>query len=210
MSKQYPKINWVHLEIMDYSDEAEADLVLWDNRIAMEKLLASYREYLAAGRPSQMNKRIEWRYLADNLDKAEEALANGDIQHVALRFFWIGQIVAKLSLPTWEEWSHLIEKAMNASKSNRARMSGIAGIRETASDMKEEARQIAKELWAADTEKELFIGEVADLVINELHAKLDKETAKKIPKTNATMRKWIRPVAPGYATDPGRPVKDKT
>jgi hypothetical protein len=203
------------LEIIEYFDGAEARLANMNHELAMERLLKShsgFMEFLKVdpSDKSMWNSRCEWPWLETNVEKAKEAMAKGDIQHTALRFFWIGQLVARLSLPTWNENDDLMDKKMDSVKKKAARMRGFDAIREIRSDIELEARQIAESLWASDTEKELLIGYVADVVIGDLHLKWDekdKETAKKIPK-NATMRKWLRLIAPEYATAQRRPRKN--
>lgn len=61
------------------------------------------------------------------------------------------------------------------------------------------ARQIAKEKWQADTEKKIRKGEMARLVYGALQATNYGKQA-----TLGSVRDWITPVTPGYASKRGR------
>jgi hypothetical protein len=67
--------------------------------------------------------------------------------------------------------------------------------------MADQARAVASEVWNADADHEYRIDEVARLVSDEL------ERRGLQPPQKDTLKKWIRPVAPPYASKGGRPKK---
>jgi hypothetical protein len=205
MSNKEPKTEWTHFVPMHYSDESEAGLVQIDNRIVMEKFIAQYREYLAALPRLKKESSIEWSYLATNLDKAEEALATGDIQHAALRFFWVGQCSSITRLPTWKGHIDLLDKAMKRAEQKRKQERGIRSSTKSKRGLQDLAREIAKEYW--DAGSKLRIGAMAQQIYADLFSMNDEEIRKHIPERPETIKDWIRSVAPAWASHPGRESK---
>lgn len=68
----------------------------------------------------------------------------------------------------------------------------------------EQAQEIAKDLWAADTDETIRIRDMADKVYKAL---LTRGMRDVLPLYTDTLKDWIRPVAPDYACKPGKPKK---
>jgi len=78
--------------------------------------------------------------------------------------------------------------------------------------VKKFAQQIAKRNWEADTEGKIRIGEMTQIVWAELlDEKIPVDTRNKImealPNSADGLRKWLSPIKPDYARNPGRPSK---
>ncbi len=73
-------------------------------------------------------------------------------------------------------------------------------VKEGKKDVIAHARVIAAEAWSKDAGQKIRIGEMAKMVFGEL-----KETEHcKLVISIGAVRKWIGPVAPSYASKPGR------
>jgi hypothetical protein len=70
----------------------------------------------------------------------------------------------------------------------------------------EQAQEIARDLWAADTDETIRIRDMADKVYKAL---LTRGMTDVLPQESDTLKDWIRPVAPDYACKPGKPKKPR-
>jgi len=87
---------------------------------------------------------------------------------------------------------------------------GIKKRNATVKLLQEKAKNIAKEFWAADEEKEIRITKMSEMVFDELSERNPKsEMPKYFPETSETVREWIKSVAPEYARKGGRTKKKK-
>ena len=87
---------------------------------------------------------------------------------------------------------------------------GISERNAIVKSLQEEAKNIAKEFWAADKEKEIRITKMSEMVFDELSERNPKsEMPKHFPETSETVKEWIKLVAPEYARKGGRTKKKK-
>lgn len=89
-------------------------------------------------------------------------------------------------------------------KDARKRMVGLQAHNMAKTSAVERARVIAAELWQADTTQKTRIGKMADKVYRAL---VNEGFAESLPGSAERIKKWIEPVAPGYARKGGRDRK---
>ena len=66
--------------------------------------------------------------------------------------------------------------------------------------LQNEARRLAKELWEADSDKEITTGKMAELIAQHL---LTRFPGHPVPG-NQSIRRWINDIKPEWASNPGR------
>lgn len=84
------------------------------------------------------------------------------------------------------------------------RTKGLTNKNTAARQLKGRARAIAGELWEADKEQAIRIGDMAESVYRRL---VEEGQQDGLPEQPGTLKTWIRPVAPGYAMRGGRQKK---
>lgn len=87
-------------------------------------------------------------------------------------------------------------------KTNQSKMSGLSILNEGKATARKRAKEIASGLWNKDTEQKIRLGQMADLVWKVL---VDEDYTNYLPNTAASIKAWIKPVAPTYACKGGRP-----
>lgn len=80
------------------------------------------------------------------------------------------------------------------------RMSGLNAENSEKAATIERARALAAELWQADTDQEYRLLEMANVIRDAL----EREGFEDLPKAGS-IKEWIRPVAPDYASNGGAP-----
>ncbi|MFC0708522.1 hypothetical protein [Azorhizophilus paspali] len=78
---------------------------------------------------------------------------------------------------------------------------GISNINQCKARAIERAREIATDLWQADTAHEFRLLDMAEQVYRALAA---EGLADSLPDTTERIKEWIKPVAPDYARKGGR------
>jgi len=132
------------------------------------------------------------------LINCEMALELGDVYEVALYFAYLGKTVAAEELPSLDEFQRL--------KDRTARQTGALSTvneqrREERDPLKSAAMERAREIWDGDVEECQRLGDVTGRAFKTVTAE-----AKRLgidPVREATVRRWIRELAPEYAKKPG-------
>lgn len=86
------------------------------------------------------------------------------------------------------------------------RMEGLNKYNNAKADLVEAALDIANTIWLNDTDKALRIGDVASSVYIQLK---EQGKGELLPEKTDTIKTWIKPIAPNYATRGGRPKKSR-
>jgi hypothetical protein len=87
------------------------------------------------------------------------------------------------------------------------RMGGLDAVNARREDAKKWATNTARQLWEKDTNKSIRIAKMAGLLWPLF---VDSGFVDVRPDNGETIKDWIRPVAPEYATVGGRPRKVRT
>lgn len=153
---------------------------------------------------------IDWASRLFHFENASHALVTGNIDTLCYSFFRLGNLDSRF---TSEHLQELLERErkINAPLNRKLIINGV---------LKLLAQGSAQQLWTNDSDHELRIGEVCELVKQDLREGLNKvfedgdETGdllkRSIPKPNA-IANWLKEagVVPEYATKIGRSKKDK-
>lgn len=132
------------------------------------------------------------------LINCEMALELGDVYEVALYFAYLGKTVAAEELPSLDEFQRL--------KDRTARQTGaLEAVNEERTakrdPLKSAALERSREIWGGDVEECQRLGDVTGKAFKTVTAE-----AKRLgidPVCEATVRRWIREIAPEYARKPG-------
>lgn len=73
------------------------------------------------------------------------------------------------------------------------------GVRARKKDVMALAQHIAAEQWREDTDQKIKVGEMAGMVYSTLQA----TEYRKLVSAPGSVRRWIKPVTPAYASQPG-------
>lgn len=101
-------------------------------------------------------------------------------------------------------WQSLIKDGLKEMGVSEAREAKIRAKNAAIATAKDRAKEIAKKLWAADKSEKLRIKDVALSVWNQL---IDDGFIDSLPNDRSGIHRWITPVAPAYASKPGKPKK---
>lgn len=154
-----------------------------------KELLATYTpEHLAVIAAQHM-------MYADELKCVLEGMKANHVEVVEVAKEFVGralghteQIATQISMTTLKAYrTHLSKKRADAVKEGKKNPMALA-------------RDIAAEMWRKDTEQKIRIGKMAKAVYDAL---LKTEHQKSVSGVSCVQR-WIRPVAPGYASKRGR------
>ncbi len=153
--------------------------------------------------------RPEWEWLVRDLEYAECSLAKGDMHAACSAFYQVGILAAMFGDVTTKQRNFLFELAMEA----LARRWPLDERNSYKKVVKKFAQQIAKRNWEADTDRNIRIGEMTQIVWAELvDEKIPADTRniimEALPNSADGLRKWLSPVAPDYAKKSGRPSKN--
>lgn len=105
----------------------------------------------------------------------------------------------RLTVPMRQRIKEVFESRSNG-------QSGLRATNEARQATANFAREEARSRWAADSEQSISLRDMAELVMSAFFAQGKEDD---LPEGNKAERikKWIRPVAPNWATRPGRPKK---
>ena len=102
-------------------------------------------------------------------------------------------------------------------KQEANRNKGLTDTNKARDILRAKAQEIALKEWNEDVKKIFRIGKMSDHVmlklkdyVNSSHSSLDIERGrllKNIPRTTESMKKWLRPIAPEYASTRGNSTK---
>ncbi len=192
-----------HLRLIGSDGEMLNGRDLLDQMMAeLHKVVASSDEVdsTAAEYAADLCMELVRAFQAQASEEELEPMSNG---HYLLS---IGYLYGKLTMPDSRDYSELY----GYFESHERRMVPLKEKKAQQKQGYEWMRNKAAEIWAHDHEQECRIGMVAKWV---------KHAAEEEKKRNPSARHWvttldkvkeaIRPVAPAYATRPGRPRSDE-
>ena len=145
-----------------------------------------------------------WNSLFREIKQAVNAISEKDmpISLIAKAFYDLGRARESLDHPTHEEMADLYKSKL--SSINREYPLRITNLgREHA---KEVAQIIASKKWDNDTEQNIRIGAMCEIVCREIITN-HKDFIDYIPEKPDDMKSWLRPIAPEWAKKGGRPRK---
>lgn len=151
----------------------------------------------------------------DLLDRLTLIVPEGDAKLTAGDFFKFGLSIAHAHTNTKTEDREVLEEIVGAIAMGAAYLVNEIACKKIEAEMvyesnlaqnkaakaKVEAERLAVDLWARDAQEELMIGVCAKIVRNDLDRIGFGQFAEE------TVKRWIRPKAPGYAKRGGRPKK---
>lgn len=74
--------------------------------------------------------------------------------------------------------------------------------------IKDLAQEIASRIWREDTGQTIRLADACEMVWPELvDVSFKYDVNQHLPENSASLKKWLREIAPGYAKKPGRPKK---
>ena len=87
---------------------------------------------------------------------------------------------------------------------SNSRFAPLAKKNQAIANAKKWAKDFATKRWNSDTEKNIRVAEMAEIIWSEI---LDTEHKDSRPETIDAIKGWLRPFAPDYAKKGGRPKK---
>ncbi|MBW6390216.1 hypothetical protein [Billgrantia antri] len=205
MENPPPKLMADHLEL--YDDDGAS----LDGKALMEQMLAEMQQMATPlnAKPTATSLGADFaiELAEDVLDQASADDFQPD--SVGLKAILLAYIYGKLTMPRRHEHRELIKHAI----ADIRRQVGPSSVEAERERGRQWMRDRASEIWEQDHARELLIGEVAAKVqrlVNEEARERESmrdESVRKWPKSLEKIRKAIRPVAPDYATRPGRPSR---
>lgn len=177
---------------MEISSEAQYHEVT--ERLARELLQEHTPEQLALITAQHLIYVDALKISSDEVDQIIQT-KDAQLQNEILKNEILLRDTARLSKIVLEAWKR---------KTRKKKMSGLNRHNESKSAAMARARVVAEELWRADTANEILIGAMADRVYRVL---VDEGYEESLPSTAERLKHWIKPVAPEYARQGGRPRK---
>ena len=182
-------------EAADFIENPDALKIIW--HLLLEAKKARKRA----------DKRPEWGQLLEEAELAVDAFSPLDLHRLCWRFFGLGQLTQRLTDESNEEKIKSTQEFLESLE-----LANIARKTKFNTDLRnamkkfviEKTRQMAAELWEADIEQEYRIGEMAELVFKHLRSTESAKFVEFLPKKAASLKLWLKPVAPEYARKPGR------
>jgi uncharacterized protein YyaL (SSP411 family) len=145
-----------------------------------------------------MRRNHIWHYSVTAID----AVTAGDTSALCIALFNLGRSVESLEHFTIEE--HIKASEAIAQKMEQEMPLKIRNAK--SKFLQSRVRDMAKQMWDDDLEKIQKLTRVCKILLPEA-----KKIANKIdceaPTRAETLRGWLRPIAPAYATAPGRPKR---
>lgn len=154
-------------------------------------------EYDAAKDADAIESR--WRNLKACTDDAAIAVAEGNTARIAMAFYKLGMAVEEMDHPTRQHLSDFHEFYIDTTNTDLRRQRNFELKAQKSRSVKEQIQDEAKALFEADTDEELRTGYVSQLLEDQAGELAGRNL------TPATVRGWIREIAPEYAKKGGRP-----
>jgi hypothetical protein len=148
--------------------------------------------YLEENPATEPSRREELMALLDSIAPLAKTLTDEQreqLTNVIVCFFKLG---ATLVVP------HIVDKK----KAEQVFQRSLGPVNAAKATVQDRARTLASEVWQADTDQEFRLKDMAGLVKDVLK----REGREDLPSLER-IKKWIKPVAPAYASNPGRSPK---
>lgn len=142
-----------------------------------------------------------WQNLNHCTSEAAGAVAEGNTARIAITFCELGRAIEEMNHPTREHLMDSHELLVDETFRKTLRERELSRKAKTFREAKKIIQREANEIWRNDTGKESRTGYVAKI----LHEDVERLTGTQYAKT--TVAKWVREVAPDYASLPGAEKK---
>ena len=130
------------------------------------------------------------------------AMHSGTTKQIADSCFELGRAVEKWTYLQDERYNQMAQAFIEKARKEQPLRNKVT----SGEFVKELAQGIAQEVWERDAGQSLYLALACDQtwpILKELAEKLGY--GKYLPKSRETLKRWLRPEAPAYATRAGRP-----
>lgn len=165
-------------------------------------------QYLKAEEYNSLNR--DWEYLHECLDVFENLSAEESPDYYFEATVNLGSAIERL-----KQSSNMNSPVPSEDK----RVTGLHNYNNTKRLLMYKAWSYASSRWSDDTKKTIRIGDMCDLVWNDLlqdtdfqlaiEEKSDNDFIELLPDNSQSIRKWLKPISPAYAQKAGRKPKSR-
>jgi hypothetical protein len=186
------------------------EFLFWCNDPTARELISHYKQKAKDAKASG-DSRSEWNFMTAHANQALEALEKGKIDIACREFFHLGEVSDSINRIPQED----TEYAFELMEAHRIRTAPLRSKVIFAKYLKHTAQKLAQENWQSDTDQQIRISEMADIVWGKLYERITTEFSEStresaleaLPDLPVGLRPWLRELAPDYAKKPGRPRK---
>jgi len=145
-----------------------------------------------------------WLALIQATNDVENTLADKNNSLIGAKCVALGQAIEALQYPS----KRLIDGMMKSREEKYRKDDPLAKINADRAALKEIAQDQAKKAWDADTDKKLRTTTTCELIWPKLvDAAVQEQAMKSLPDNAKSIKDWIRPIAPDWVKQGGRPKK---
>lgn len=199
----YKLIGWIERNFEQYRDDVPAYIEAC-NKPDLNEFLNHYEQQCDLAEKNGHDS-PKWNELRGCTEAARDALATNDQTAIAMAFHRLGAAEGDLGPLGYDNTVELLIESLILKEAENKRQKPN---REKAAFI-DVAQDLAKSLWAVDTNKQIRLSEMCELVFSKMY-NLERKIGKNLlPDKPESIKSWLREVAPDHAKKGGRPRSGK-